>query len=346
MATDAELTLLVVGDVFVQQEEPAKVFQHVTDTLRSGDFRLGNLEAAIADSGTPWPKGMAERIFKSDARQIAAIQAAGFDAMSVANNHILDFGYDALFETLGYLDGLGVAHTGAGRNDAEAHTPAIVERAGCRVALLAYTSVFVPGWAAGPNEPGLAVIRVRTAYEPSPRASEQPGSPPPVHTWAFPEDKARLGDDIAAARRQAEIVVCSFHWGISQGYIKLADYQMEVARHAVDAGADLLFGHHPHVPQGVEVYRGRPIFYSLGNFSFARHNPEQHDYRTLIIRCQIRDRRIVAAEFLPVRTDAQLRPHVLDLEQGRDVVQVIEERSRALGTRFVPSGDAIRLVLT
>lgn len=344
MSKNQEMTALIVGDVYVRRDDPPSVFQHVKDLLRSADFTLGNLEGSVADSGLAREKAGAEA-WKSDARQMAAVEIAGFHAMTVANNHMMDYGHEALLETLSNLDRLGVKHTGGGRNFAEAHAPAVVEREGCKVALLGYTSVFMDGWEAGPQSPGLAVMRAHTSYQPPARYFEAPGSPPIIHSWVSAQHKDQLSADVAAARKQADIVICTFHWGVSAGFKKLTEYQMELGRHAIDAGADLVFGHHPHVMQGIEVYRGRPIFYSLGNFTFARHNPAKgHELETMIIRCRIRDRRLHTVEFIPARCDAEFNPHALDLETGRDVVAIVKERSAQFGTRLDAHGDAVRVI--
>ena len=344
MTGNREMSMLIVGDVFVRRDDPPSVFQHVKKLLRAADFTLGNLEGSVADSGKVREKAGAVA-WKADARQIAAVEAAGFDAMTVANNHMMDYGEEALLETLANLDRIGIRHTGGGRNFAEAHAPAIVEREGCKVALLGYTSVFMEGWEAGPQSPGLAVMRAHTSYQPPARYFEAPGTPPIIHTWVAPEHKAQLSADIAAARQQADIVICTFHWGVSAGHKKLTEYQVELGHHAIDGGADLVFGHHPHVTQGVEVRRGRAIFYSLGNFTFARHDATKgHELETMIICCRIRDRKLHAVEFLPARCDPDLNPGALDLEQGREVVDLVRERSAQFGTEFVARGDAMQVV--
>lgn len=343
MSKNRELTMLIVGDVFVRRDDPPSVFQYVKSLLREADFTLGNLEGSVADSGIPREKAGAVA-WKADARQIAAVETAGFHAMTIANNHMMDYGTEALLETISHLDRLGIKHTGGGRNLAEAHASAIVEREGCKVALLGYTSVFMDDWAAGPRSPGLAVMRARTSYEAPARYFEAPGTPPIIHTWVVPEHKAQLAEGIDAARKQADIVVCTFHWGVSAGFKKLTEYQVELGRHAIDSGADLVFGHHPHVMQGVEVHRGRPIFYSLGNFTFARHDPTKgHELETMIIRCKIARGKIAAVEYLPVRCDDELNPRVLDLKEGREAIDIVAERSAQFGTQFVPSGDAVRV---
>lgn len=336
-----DLVMLLVGDVFVQRDKPESVFYHVQETLRSTDFLLGNLEGSVADSGTLW--SVKETQWKADARQIAAVESVGFDAMACANNHVLDFGYEAMFETLGHLDRAGIAHTGAGADFEEAHKCALVERAGCKVALLGYTSVFVPSWAAGDKTPGLAVMRARTAYEAPSRVHEVPGTPPIVRTWVVEEDKKQLAQDIAAAQSSgAHVIVCSFHWGVSRGHREIADYQIELAHHAVDLGADIVFGHHPHVTQGVEVYRGKAIFYSLGNFTFAQHNPEKgHEPETMIVKCMIRNQRITDIEYIPIMCDSAATPHLCDESQQAKIHDLIKVRSKRFGTDFVLRNETV-----
>jgi poly-gamma-glutamate capsule biosynthesis protein CapA/YwtB (metallophosphatase superfamily) len=343
MPQSRELTALIVGDVFVRRDDPPSVFQHVRGLLRSADFMLGNLEGSVADGGAVRHKG-GGMAWKADARQISAVESAGFHAMTVANNHMMDYGHEGMLETLANLDRVGIQHAGGGRNFAQAHAPAIVERDGCRVALLGYTSVFMEGWAAGPESAGLAVMKARTSYQPPERVLEAPGSPPVIRSWVLPEYKEQLKEDIAAARAQADIVICGFHWGVSAGFRKLTEYQVELGRHAVDVGADLVFGHHPHLIQGIEVHRGRAIFYSLGNFTFARHNPGKgHELETLIIRCRIRDRKIAEVAFIPARCDENLDPYALDVENGRAIVALATQRSEEFGTKFVAERDAVRL---
>jgi poly-gamma-glutamate capsule biosynthesis protein CapA/YwtB (metallophosphatase superfamily) len=345
MTRNRELTMLIVGAVFVLREDPPSVFKHVKDLMRSADFLFGNLEGSACDIGKAADKPGAEA-WKADSRQLAAIEAAGFHAMNVANNHMMDFGTEAMLATIDNLDRIGVKHTGGGRNFGEAHAPAIVERDGCRVAMLGYTCVFMDKWAAGPKAPGLAVVGARTSYETPRRIFETPGSPPIIHSWAIAEHKAQLFKDMAAARAYADIVVCTFHWGVSKGFKHLTEYQVELGRFAVDSGADLVFGHHPHLLQGIEVHNGHAIFYSLGNFTFAHHQPQKgHEYETGLIRCRIRDKRICAVEFLPARSDKNLEPRILNIDEGREVVEQIKARSADLGTVFVEAGDCLRVVV-
>ena len=159
------------------------------------------------------------------------------------------------------------------------------------------------------------------------------------------EHKAQFAKDIAAARAQADIVVCTFHWGVSKEFRHLTEYQVKLGRFAVDSGADFVFGHRPHLLQGIEMHNGRAICYSLGNFTFAGHRPHKgHEYETGIIRCRIRDKKICAVHFLPARGDKNVEPRVLNIEESRDVIELIKARSADLGTVFVEAGDCLRVV--
>lgn len=343
MIDTGDKTLLIVGDVFVRRADPENAFRHVADVFGRADFLLGNLEGVVADGGTPWQKGDIN-VWKADGRQIEAIRTGHFHAMGVTNNHILDFGHDGLAKTLANLDDIGVKHAGAGNNLDEAHAPAILERDGVRVALLAYTSVFVKGWEATAERPGLAVVRARTAYEPDYRVGELPGAPPIIRSWVEKPDLERVRADIAAARQAADIVICSFHWGISGGYEKLTEYQVELGHHAVDCGADLVFGHHPHLLQGVEFYRDKPIFYSLGNFTFARHNPDKgQELESLIARCRIEGDRIASVGFYAASSDHDFCPHIRTGSDAEPILALVRKRSKAFGTVFVPDGDGFEV---
>jgi poly-gamma-glutamate synthesis protein (capsule biosynthesis protein) len=149
----------------------------------------------------------------------------------------------------------------------------VQEANGVRVAFLAYSSILPMGYWAEEIRAGCAPMRAHTLYEQI--EHDQPGTPARIRTFAHTEDLAALVADIRAAKEQADIVVVSLHWGIHFVPGALADYQREVAYAAIDAGCDLILGHHAHILKGVEVYRGRAIFYSLGNFAVdLRMTPE------------------------------------------------------------------------
>ncbi len=243
------VTLAAVGDVmlarslsgWISEEAPDGPFQHVRDLLGATDLTVANLECAISDRGRAEPKSYTFRAPPLAARGLAI---AGFDVLALANNHSLDYGIDAMLDTVESLQEAGVSPVGAGRNDAEAYAHVVVEREGVRVAFLSVAEV--------PNEAGYDMT-LWTA------TAESPGI-----AWV---DEARIAAGVARAREDADIVVVFFHFG-NEGWSSPSNRQRQLARAAIDAGANLVLGTHPHVLQEVEEYGAGVIAYSLGNFVF------------------------------------------------------------------------------
>ncbi|MFC2001292.1 CapA family protein [Chloroflexota bacterium] len=337
-AGSRDLTVLIAGDMYVNRQDPPSIFTLVAPVMREADLRIGNQEVAMSDRGTPTPgKGN----LKSLPPAVTALTAAGFDIVNLANNHSMNYGPEALLQTMDILKQANIAFAGAGRSIAEAHKPAVVERKGTRIALLSYSSVFWPfGFAAGRESAGIAVVKVETAYKPSRRVFDQPGSPAITVTMVDPADQRMMLEDVANAKRIADVVVVSWHWGVSEGYRQLVSYQREMGRAALDAGADLVFGHHPHVPQGIELHGGKAICYSLGNFAFDNKSPH-YARESILLRCHIQDKKIVRLSFLPVLINEDSQPDVVDLEKGRHIVETITELSASLGTKLTAAGNEV-----
>jgi poly-gamma-glutamate synthesis protein (capsule biosynthesis protein) len=252
--------LMAVGDVMLGRSLGERIlsqgaafpFAGVAATLSDADLLVANLECVISERGEPQPKAYTFRAPLAAADSLAMI---GVDVVGLANNHALDFGYEALADTLQLLAARQIAGVGAGHNAGAARAPVVVERNGLRVAFLAYVDVPVETrsgfdtrtWIAGEDTPGLA--------------------------WAIVED---ITADVQAARAQADAVVVLMHFGY-EGRTEVTAAQRRQARAAVDAGAALVIGSHPHVLQRVEHYNGGLIAYSLGNFAFDGFTlPENH----------------------------------------------------------------------
>jgi poly-gamma-glutamate capsule biosynthesis protein CapA/YwtB (metallophosphatase superfamily) len=256
------------GDIYVQEEHPETAFAPLFDITRAADVLIGNLEIPLCDTGEPLPKPNGH--LRSEPRQVTALTAAGFAAVGVANNHAMNYGYQGLRQMLGVLDDAGIAHAGGGGGLAEASRPVLGHVAGWRYAMLSYTSVYARGmFEATADRGGLATVEVTTSYEPRDRHFEVPGLPPVIRTVARERDAARMAADVAAARPLADAVIVSWHWGVSLVSRDVVEYQRRMARAAIDAGADAVIGHHPHVLQPIEFYRGKPICYSIGNLFHA-----------------------------------------------------------------------------
>ncbi len=208
--------------------------------LSQADIRIGNLECVLADDGTPWPGKMFH--FRSDRKNVDSLKAADFTVVSLANNHVLDFGQGALLETLSTLDRHQILHAGAGIDTDAARQPVIWQHDGSALGFLAVTDN-EPGWAAGPQKPGVH-------YVPSDISDGR---------------AVELTRLVRRVRSQVRLLIVSAHWGPNWGFDVPPEHR-GLAHALIDAGADVVFGHSPHIVRGVEVYRNRPILYSTGDF--------------------------------------------------------------------------------
>lgn len=339
----------IVGDTNVQdREDPASAFAEVMGTLRGFDALVGQWECPLTEAAPP--EGVPDIGFKPGWRHsrpamARALTAAGFDAVSLASN--VAYPPAAALSTARHLDDLGVANAGAGATRAEARAPALFEAGGIRVALLSYTSVFWPiEQAATETAPGVATIRAHTAYAPGRRALEMPGAAPEIRTWADPEELAAMQEDVARAGSEADLVILACHWGVSSQE-EFVDYQREIAHAAVAAGAGLVYGTHPHRIQAVEVHRGVPVFYSLGNFAFDWWKMRDRHLDGLLARCLVEGGRVVEAGFVPVRRGGPGNAvAILDPAEpeGAEVVARVGSLSAGLGTRLWTVGAEVRIV--
>jgi poly-gamma-glutamate capsule biosynthesis protein CapA/YwtB (metallophosphatase superfamily) len=260
--------IAAVGDVMIDRERPETSFSLVRDVIQRAEISFCQLETAYSDKGSQGSSGP-RGAMHHDLRNYAAIPFGGFKVVSMASNHALDWGSDALLDCIARLRRDGMAAPGAGLDIEEARQPAIMERNGARIAFLSYCSVAPKGYYASKGKPGVAPMRAITHYEPL--EDDQPGTPCEIYTYPVSEDLEELLADIKRARQSADIVVVSLHWGIHYFRSAIAGYQPAVAHAAIDAGADLILGHHPHMLKGIEIYKGKVIFYSLGNFAFDSH---------------------------------------------------------------------------
>jgi poly-gamma-glutamate capsule biosynthesis protein CapA/YwtB (metallophosphatase superfamily) len=241
--------------------------------LHSADIAFGQLETSFAEKGQRLPQARHAVLARPDGA--SALGRAGFDCISMAGNHCMDWGTEAFFETRANLIAAGMQVAGAGADIAEARRPARFALGdGTRVAVLAYSSILPMGYWAEEHRPGCAPMRAHTVYEQV--EADQPGTPARIHTYAHAGDLAAMQADIAKAKREADVVIVSQHWGIHFVRATIADYQREVARAAVAAGADAVIGGHAHVLKGCELIEGKPVFHSLCNFATDLRMDEAH----------------------------------------------------------------------
>jgi poly-gamma-glutamate synthesis protein (capsule biosynthesis protein) len=254
-----------VGDVLVDRETPLDAFTDVRAMLAAPQLLFGNLEGAFSSAPRPLPTAGVRLV--AGPHNLDALPAIGFDVLSMANNHAVDAGHEALLQAIERLHAAGVKTCGAGAHLDAAREPAVVEAGGLRLAFLAYASVFPAGYEATADRPGVAPFRARDTY--LPRTDYQlPGTFPHIRSIPEPQDLEALREDIRRARERADLVIVSFHWGDALHPFLLTDHERKTARLCIEAGADMIVGHHHHTLRGMEWYRGKPILYGLGHFVF------------------------------------------------------------------------------
>jgi poly-gamma-glutamate capsule biosynthesis protein CapA/YwtB (metallophosphatase superfamily)/outer membrane protein assembly factor BamB len=291
-----EATLAFLGDVSPGRSMEAQLVRYgpsypwagLEPLLRDADLAVANLEGVLTTQGEPLNK---QYLIRAHPRWGQTLVEAGFDLVTVANNHALDYGPAGLDETLDTLNALGIASVGAGRSEGEARRPALFDLNGVRVAVLGYAAARWNGSADVPPTDRIA--------------------------WA---DLAQVQADVRAVRAQADFVVVLLHAGTEYAAEPSRD-QVAVAHAAIDAGADLVVGHHPHVTQTVERYGQGLIAYSLGDalFDIPRRAAMQGD----LLRVHVTRQGLAQAELWPFWIDDAIRPRFLDDGHGDARVEVI-----------------------
>lgn len=315
-------TLAAVGDIMLGGTAALELvhlgydypFARVGALLRDADLAFGNLEGPLTSRGEAQRK---QYVFRSPPEQVApALARAGFDVVSLANNHAMDYGFEGLQDTLQALAANGIRHAGAGVDVTAARRPALADAGGTRVAVLAYSLTFPEESWANDARPGTAF-----GHEHQVRA------------------------DVAAAGAQGNVVLVSFHWG-QEGSRELRDYQRKLGHAAIEAGAAAVIGHHPHVLQGVERYRHGVILYSLGNFVFGSYSP--YATRSAVAVLSLRDGRVREVKLYPLNVknaEVVFQPYVLTGAAADDVVRELQQMSTALGTVLENRGGVAVLTL-
>ena len=302
-----QITLEAVGDVMlgrtvgdqVLAKGPQIVFAGVQTILDSADVLVGNLECTLTDSSQPERKIYT---LKAPLEAARALSLAGFDVLSLANNHAMDYGYTGLQDSQKNLDQYGIATVGAGSDAVAAHTPVIIDRNGLRLAFLAYVDVlpelsgFDPRtWIATAAKPGIA--------------------------WA---DPVQIKADVTAAKRKADLVIVLLHGGIEITTVinNITNEQRSEAHAAIDAGAAVVIGSHTHVLQQIERYHGGLIAYSLGNFVFDQYAGVAD--ATIILRVVLGREGVQSYDYVPALIENGL-PH-----------SITDDQVPAIGTLVAP----------
>lgn len=322
------VTVVATGDVYLgswitdylEKFGPDYPYKHTAGLLDKADIVMVNLESPITEANEPYVEK--EFLLKSGPLATRSLVSAGVDVATLANNHMMDYAEPGLVDTLAFLDLSSIAYAGAGSNLKEAREAALIEtEGGVSIAVLAFSNTFPKVFYAGKDSPGTA-----------------------------PGYAKYIKKDVARAAESADIVIVAFHWGAELTTLP-KDYQVALAHLAIDSGADLVIGHHPHTVQPVEMYKGAAIFYSLGNFVFASYGSEQTEgaLAEVVFESDGHGRHdIAAARIIPLdvrNSRVSFRPVPLEGERLTDALAEIESRSirfKVVFDKFLSDGTFSR----
>ncbi|HEY69236.1 MAG TPA: CapA family protein, partial [Anaerolineae bacterium] len=303
ISQDQVVMLAAVGDIILDVglgetiafSSAGDPFAEVSELLTTADLTIGNFEAALGDQGQPADK---EFTFRAPAEAVLSLESAGFDLLSLANNHAMDYGPHALLQGIDLLLERGIATVGAGRDEVTAHLPFIFRINDMEVAFLSYVNVPVEwhgfdtrSWSASPTQPGVA--------------------------WADPE---RIRSEVEAATYAADLVIVLLHSG-NECIYQPSSVQEAAAHAAIEAGATLVLGHHAHVLQGVEFYGGGVIAYGLGDFTF----PECGTHSGAIFNLWLDARGVRQLEVVPIVFAPDGHPLPAEGEQAATIRNLVVE---------------------
>ncbi len=367
---------MAVGDIVLQMSAHDAYFAPSAPVLRSADLAIGQIEVPhttesdVAGITIPSPP--------SDPEALASMARAGFAIGTVAGNHAYDLGTRGVLDTIRAAERQGIQTTGTGANLAAAEAPAVVRCDGMRIGVVSFNCVGPrESWATS-KKAGSAYVKVLTHYD---LDDMNPGNPPQVYTFCDRGSLARMTDAIAAAKEELDVVVTALHKGYGHTPARIDDYEYEVSRAAIDAGADAVIGHHAHIMRGVEMYRGRAIYHGLGNFvtvtsaltpssdsdseelkAWATRRKEMFGFEpdpglpaypfhpesrnTAIAVLDVDDDGSIRAGLIPCWIDDDARPVPLPHDaQGEAVATYIESITRRAGldTTFTWDSDVVRV---
>lgn len=304
-------SILFVGDILLANEAEKHIhkkgieypFWKIKEELLKYDFIFANMESPITKRGTP----LVEKpyIFRVKPEDAVCLKDLKIDAVSISNNHLMDYNIEGMVDTIAALDRLNIRHTGGGMNLDEARRPVMLKYGDTTIVILAYCNRPPEEYYATDSLPGIA-----------------------------PLDLNLIREDIAAYRLRNNRIIISLHWGIEQTHVPQKE-QIATAHDIIDAGADAIIGHHPHWPQGIEIYRGRPIVYSLGNFINGYINPVERD--NIAVGFYYNNGTLETIKVIPLagrNRQIRFQPFVLTGRQADGFLNLMRNLSRGLKTEM------------
>ncbi len=314
-------------------------FESVLVELQQSDLVVVNLEMPLSRRGYRVPKFAN---YRCDPEMIDDVKAVlGADAVSMANNHMMDWGPTAMLDTVKACEGAGIAHAGAGSDVDAAFAPAVLNSNGKSIEIISAACTLPPESDAGVDKPGIAPVRVKFSFEmDTGLVSEQPGTAPEVHTWIEDQTMEDLCRRIRDTKARADMVIVIMHWGVPAPWLTpaqglLTEYQRPLAHAIIDAGADLVIGNHPHAINPVEMYRGKCICYSMGNFVYVDIWPFMGP-ESILTRMSLDSGTV---ELIPILLNEQGIPHRATGEEATRILTMLEKMSSPLGTDIFVQND-------
>ena len=310
-----ESSVVIVGDIMfgselgqlMDREGSTAPFAGVLPILKNADITFGTFEGVISTRGEPAKDKKV--VFRSKPSSARGLANSGFDVVSIATPHILDYGDEGFIDTLEYLSWYGVKYVGAGMNLQEARMPVIISAKDTKVGFISYYrgSQFDRLFFASENKLGPAL---------------------PIYE--------ELSSDILKAKAESDIVVVSIHWGARVEGPEITDRQKLYAQKAIDSGADIVIGQKLNTLQGFEIYKGKPIFYSLGDFIYGTY-AKQSAYG-YILRLILSEKKLKKLEIIPVsisdaKTGSYL-PTMINGQSAEDALKMLEELSKEFNTKI------------
>ena len=296
-----------VGDI-IQSEGMDYPFRYIQPLLQKADFVFCNLEAPFTQHDAPFPK---QFNFKVSPSLVEVLKAGNIQMVNLANNHIMDYGWDGVVETMATLNKAGIQYCGVGTNIQEARKPVILTINNIRIGFLCYSLTFPQQFWASDTSAG-------TCF--------------PFQEFVY--------DDVRQLKKQVDWVMVSCHWGKELQELP-QKYQIKLAHRFIDAGADFVFGHHPHVIQSVEFYKGKPIIYSLGNFVFSSYS--ENARWGMLVKVKLIANKQYHIWVYPINVynkEVEFQPRILDGADREQFFRHLKEISRELNPQpFVISSD-------
>lgn len=292
-------------------------FQNVADILRNGDVTFANLESPLTES-THGLDESGKIVLKSREKAAEGIKYAGFNILNLANNHIMDYYEEGLLDTMRVLDSNEIAYAGTGINIDAARKPAILEKNGLKIGIISYTDMAELTFK---GKPMLSFVAAEEKSGVAPRKYEL------------------IKEDIDSIRDSVDIVIVSLHWGVENSF-NVTEEQREFAYKLIDDGTDIILGHHPHRFQGVEVYKDKPIIYSLGNFIFDQNDPNNQE--SFIVNMNLVDKKLCSLELIPIRTIEKNHVIIPKGDEAKDMLKRELELCGKLGSKCAIVEDKIQ----